>query len=112
MQELLSRRGKLWILVHQKIIDFLILQYENGTNLIMSILVLYKLQMNFSYKYVIFTIYPTISQGLSPTYELIQIEGAVHEPSFRYRVSFGDKDGKLNLSLAKKSFKINLAQYL
>jgi hypothetical protein len=33
--------------------------------------------------------------GITPSYELVQIEGAVHEPSFRYRVSFNDKDGKL-----------------
>lgn len=32
--------------------------------------------------------------GITPNYELVQIEGAVHEPSFRYRVSFGDKDGE------------------
>jgi RISC-loading complex subunit TARBP2 len=36
-------------------------------------------------------------KGITPNYELVQIEGAVHEPSFRYRVSFNDKDGE-NLS--------------
>lgn len=35
--------------------------------------------------------------GITPNYELVQIEGAVHEPSFRYRVSFNDKDGKFQL---------------
>lgn len=33
-------------------------------------------------------------RGITPSYELVQIEGAIHEPTFRYRVSFGDKDGK------------------
>lgn len=37
-------------------------------------------------------------EGITPNYELVQIEGAVHEPSFRYRVSFNDKDGKIILS--------------
>lgn len=35
-------------------------------------------------------------RGITPNYELVQIEGAVHEPTFRYRVSFNDKDGKLS----------------
>ncbi|XP_055376568.1 interferon-inducible double-stranded RNA-dependent protein kinase activator A homolog isoform X3 [Condylostylus longicornis] len=30
--------------------------------------------------------------GITPSYELVQIEGAIHEPTFRYRVSFNDKD--------------------
>lgn len=34
-------------------------------------------------------------RGITPTYDLVQIEGAIHEPTFRYRVAFGDKDGKL-----------------
>lgn len=33
-------------------------------------------------------------RGITPNYELVQIEGAVHEPTFRYRVSFNDKDGE------------------
>lgn len=33
-------------------------------------------------------------RGITPSYELVQIEGAIHEPTFRYRVSFSDKDGK------------------
>lgn len=33
-------------------------------------------------------------RGITPSYELVQIEGAIHEPTFRYRVSFNDKDGK------------------
>lgn len=32
-------------------------------------------------------------RGITPTYDLVQIEGAIHEPTFRYRVAFGDKDG-------------------
>lgn len=31
-------------------------------------------------------------RGITPSYELVQIEGAIHEPTFRYRVSFNDKD--------------------
>lgn len=34
-------------------------------------------------------------RGITPQYDLIQVEGAVHEPTFRYRVSYQDKDGKL-----------------
>lgn len=32
-------------------------------------------------------------RGITPSYELVQIEGAIHEPTFRYRVAFSDKDG-------------------
>lgn len=31
-------------------------------------------------------------RGITPSYELIQMEGAIHEPTFRYRVSFNDKE--------------------
>lgn len=31
-------------------------------------------------------------RGITPNYELVQIEGAIHEPTFRYRVSFNEKD--------------------
>ncbi|KAL5289742.1 TARBP2 family protein [Megaselia abdita] len=31
-------------------------------------------------------------RGITPSYELVQIEGAIHEPTFRYRVSFSDKE--------------------
>lgn len=34
-------------------------------------------------------------RGITPTYELVQIEGAIHEPTFRYRVSFNDKEGEV-----------------
>lgn len=33
-------------------------------------------------------------RGITPSYELVQIEGEIHEPTFRYRVSFNDKDGE------------------
>lgn len=33
-------------------------------------------------------------RGITPTYDLVQIEGAIHQPTFRYRVAFADKDGK------------------
>ncbi|XP_026842959.1 interferon-inducible double-stranded RNA-dependent protein kinase activator A homolog isoform X4 [Drosophila persimilis] len=31
-------------------------------------------------------------RGITPGYELVQIEGAIHEPTFRFRVSFKEKD--------------------
>lgn len=33
-------------------------------------------------------------RGTTPKYELVQIEGAVHEPTFRYRVTVADVVGK------------------
>lgn len=36
-------------------------------------------------------------RGITPSYELVQIEGAIHEPTFRYRVSFNDKDGNVRV---------------
>lgn len=35
-------------------------------------------------------------RGITPTYDLVQIEGAIHEPTFRYRVTYGNKDGTLS----------------
>lgn len=35
-------------------------------------------------------------RGITPTYDLVQIEGAIHEPTFRYRVTFGSKDGQFD----------------
>ena len=29
-------------------------------------------------------------RGLTPKYDLVQIEGAVHEPTFKYRVTIGE----------------------
>lgn len=34
-------------------------------------------------------------RGVTPNYELVQIEGAIHEPTFRYRVTVADVVGKL-----------------
>jgi len=31
-----------------------------------------------------------VRRGLTPKYDLVQIEGAVHEPTFKYRVTIGD----------------------
>ncbi|XP_053696453.1 interferon-inducible double-stranded RNA-dependent protein kinase activator A homolog [Sabethes cyaneus] len=31
-------------------------------------------------------------RGITPQYDLMQVEGAVHEPTFRYRVCYEDKD--------------------
>lgn len=35
-------------------------------------------------------------RGTTPKYELVQIEGAIHEPTFRYRVTVADIIGKYN----------------
>jgi RISC-loading complex subunit TARBP2 len=35
-------------------------------------------------------------RGTTPKYELVQIEGAFHEPTFRYRVTVGDVVGMYN----------------
>lgn len=35
-----------------------------------------------------------VKKGINPKYDLIQIEGAIHEPTFKYRVSVGDLVGK------------------
>lgn len=32
-------------------------------------------------------------RGSTPKYELVQIEGAIHEPTFRYRVTVADTVG-------------------
>ena len=31
-----------------------------------------------------------VRRGLTPKYELVSIEGAVHEPTFKYRVTIGE----------------------
>ena len=31
-----------------------------------------------------------VRQGITPKYDLVQIEGAVHEPTFKYRVTVGE----------------------
>merc|ERR1739838_394992 len=31
-----------------------------------------------------------VRRGITPKYDLVQIEGAVHEPTFKYRVSVGE----------------------
>lgn len=33
-------------------------------------------------------------RGTTPKYELVQIEGAIHEPTFRYRVTVGEVIGE------------------
>lgn len=40
-------------------------------------------------------------QGITPSYELVRIEGAHHEPTFRYRVWYNDKDGKFDCFMYK-----------
>lgn len=51
-------------------------------------------------------------RGTIPKYELVQIEGAIHEPTFRYRVTVADVVGLYNLLyqfflLALMCYKIN-----
>lgn len=36
-------------------------------------------------------------RGTTPKYELVQIEGAIHEPTFRYRVTVADVVGSYNV---------------
>lgn len=36
-----------------------------------------------------------VKKGINPKYDLIQIEGAIHEPTFKYRVSVGELVGML-----------------
>ena len=35
-------------------------------------------------------------RGISPKYDLLQIEGAVHEPTFVYRVTVGEFTGEIS----------------
>lgn len=35
-------------------------------------------------------------RGTTPKYELVQIEGAIHEPTFKYRVTVADTVGMLD----------------
>ncbi|XP_059616776.1 interferon-inducible double-stranded RNA-dependent protein kinase activator A homolog isoform X5 [Phlebotomus argentipes] len=50
-------------------------------------------------------------RGITPNYELVQIEGAIHEPTFRYRVSFNDKDA-MGAGRSKKEAKHAAAKAL
>ncbi|XP_055637710.1 interferon-inducible double-stranded RNA-dependent protein kinase activator A homolog isoform X2 [Toxorhynchites rutilus septentrionalis] len=50
-------------------------------------------------------------RGLTPQYDLMQVEGAVHEPTFRYRVSYQDKDA-MGTGKSKKEAKHAAAQAL
>ncbi|XP_037957727.1 interferon-inducible double-stranded RNA-dependent protein kinase activator A homolog [Teleopsis dalmanni] len=44
-------------------------------------------------------------RGITPTYELVQIEGAIHEPTFRYRVSYNNRDEPITAMGAGRSKK-------
>lgn len=50
-------------------------------------------------------------RGITPQYDLIQVEGAVHEPTFRYRVSYQDKDA-MGTGKSKKEAKHSAAKAL
>ncbi|XP_053667298.1 RISC-loading complex subunit tarbp2 [Anopheles marshallii] len=50
-------------------------------------------------------------RGITPQYDLIQVEGAVHEPTFRYRVSYKDKDA-MGTGKSKKEAKHAAAKAL
>lgn len=47
----------------------------------------------------------------TPKYELVQTEGEIHEPIFRYRVSFANEDA-LGTGTSKKEAKHNAAKDL
>lgn len=38
-------------------------------------------------------------RGTTPKYELVQIEGAIHEPTFRYRVTVADVVGEISVTV-------------
>lgn len=38
-------------------------------------------------------------RGTVPKYELVQIEGMIHEPTFRYQVTVADLVGKCHIKL-------------
>ena len=40
-----------------------------------------------------------VRKGITPKYDLVQIEGAVHEPTFKYRVTVGDLVSKTEAEL-------------
>lgn len=46
-----------------------------------------------------------VKKGINPKYDLIQIEGAIHEPTFKYRVSVGDVVGKNKIIIIFKFLK-------
>ncbi|XP_035915091.1 interferon-inducible double-stranded RNA-dependent protein kinase activator A homolog B-like [Anopheles stephensi] len=50
-------------------------------------------------------------RGITPQYDLIQVEGTVHEPAFRYRVSYQNKDA-LGTGKSKKEAKQAAAKAL
>ncbi|KAL9706783.1 hypothetical protein quinque_010301 [Culex quinquefasciatus] len=50
-------------------------------------------------------------RGITPQYDLMQVEGAVHEPTFRYRVSYQDKDA-MGTGKSKKEAKHAAAKAL
>jgi dsRNA-specific ribonuclease len=43
-------------------------------------------------------------RGTTPKYELVQIEGAIHEPTFRYRVTVGEVIGKETIPRTSRIF--------
>lgn len=50
-------------------------------------------------------------RGITPSYDLVQIEGAIHEPTFRYRVTYGNKDA-MGAGKSKKEAKHQAARNL
>jgi len=46
-----------------------------------------------------------VRQGITPKYDLVQIEGAVHEPTFKYRVTVGDAVATGNITLRHYIYK-------
>ena len=57
-----------------------------------------------------------VRQGITPKYDLVQIEGAVHEPTFKYRVTVGDAVAtgtkNVNHDMMLRRIKFNMCQGL
>ena len=57
-----------------------------------------------------------VRKGITPKYDLVQIEGAVHEPTFKYRVTVGDAvaTGKRGISnkLCTQTKSLSLEAYI
>jgi len=46
-----------------------------------------------------------VKKGITPKYDLVQIEGAVHEPTFKYRVTVGGQFSEFGSGQSKKKAK-------
>ena len=53
-----------------------------------------------------------VRKGITPKYDLVQIEGAVHEPTFKYRVTVGDAVATGKRGIRNKQYTKTTDQYL